>query len=134
MSIFTDTSAFYAVFDADDQQNERAVRYWASAMGNNAPLVTTSYVLLETCALVQRRLGVDVLRKFCEEVVPVLTIEWVGQDLHDAAVIALLAAGRRNLSLVDCVSFAVMRRDGIRDCFAFDPHFDEQGFNRFPAL
>jgi predicted nucleic acid-binding protein len=38
------------------------------------------------------------------------------------------AANRRSLSLVDCVSFVVMRQLAIRDAFAFDRHFEEQGF------
>jgi len=40
----------------------------------------------------------------------------------------VLAANRRQLSLVDCVSFAAMRESGIEHYFAFDEHFDEQGF------
>ena len=39
-----------------------------------------------------------------------------------------MAAGRRDLSLVDCASFEVMRRSGIRTAFAFDPHFGEFGY------
>jgi len=40
----------------------------------------------------------------------------------------LLTAGRRELSLVDCVSFACMRRQGLTRAFHFDRHFREQGF------
>ncbi len=43
----------------------------------------------------------------------------------------MLAANRRQLSLVDCVSFAAMRELGIEHYFAFDQHFDEQGFTKF---
>ena len=32
---------------------------------------------------------------------------------------------------VDCVSFGVMRRMGIRKYLWLDPHFDEQGFTRY---
>jgi len=35
---------------------------------------------------------------------------------------------RKKLSLVDCVSFNLMRRLGVKKVFAFDPHFKEQGF------
>ena len=45
---------------------------------------------------------------------------------------AVLSAGRRRLSLVDCVSFDVMTRLGIDVCFAFDAHFREQGFRCIP--
>jgi uncharacterized protein len=50
-----------------------------------------------------------------------------------AGVGALLTAGRRRLSLVDCVSFAVMRARQIDEYLGLDPHFDEQGFRRFAA-
>lgn len=42
----------------------------------------------------------------------------------------MVFAGRRGLSLVDCVSFAVMPRAGLRQAFAFafDDHFAERGF------
>jgi hypothetical protein len=33
---------------------------------------------------------------------------------------------------VDCASFAVMRKLGIADVFAYDKHFSEQGFIRHP--
>jgi predicted nucleic acid-binding protein len=41
---------------------------------------------------------------------------------------AVLSAGRKKLSLVDCVSFGVMRAAGLRKAFAFDRQFVEQGF------
>ena len=31
-------------------------------------------------------------------------------------------------SLVDAVSFEVMRAEGVRSAFAFDPHFEIAGF------
>lgn len=49
------------------------------------------------------------------------------------ATIAWRAAKRRRLSLVDCVSFALMRRDDIRAAFAFDRDFEEEGFAVVPS-
>jgi predicted nucleic acid-binding protein len=59
---------------------------------------------------------------------PVLTVDWVAAQDHDKGMGALLAADRRKLSLVDCISFDAMRRRGLRLAFAFDSHFHEQGF------
>lgn len=59
---------------------------------------------------------------------PVIEVVWVDESLHATATAAWLAAARRSLSLVDCASFAVMRARGVRRAFAFDQHFDEQGF------
>ena len=47
-------------------------------------------------------------------------------------VVALLAASRRGLSLVDCVSFEVMRESGLKSAFTFDGHFREYGFTAVP--
>jgi predicted nucleic acid-binding protein len=42
---------------------------------------------------------------------------------------AVLAAARKKRSLVDCVSFQIMRQHGVRSAFCFDSHFREQGFD-----
>jgi predicted nucleic acid-binding protein len=65
---------------------------------------------------------------FQNDVMPVLVILWVDEELHRRAVSALLTANRRRLSLVDCASFESMRQVGLRQVFAFDTHFTEQGF------
>jgi len=132
MSVYVDTSAFLAVLDADDANHEPAKQTWTGLLRARETLVTSNYVLVETFALVQHRLGMEAVRTLQEDVVPVLHVEWVGEELHQQAVGALLAANRRNLSLVDCASFAVMRRLGLRRAFAFDGHFSEQGFECLP--
>ncbi len=130
MNVFLDTSAIFAFLDADDDQHPRAKELWRSVHEEGlGSLITHNYVLVETAALIQRRLGGDALRAFLEEIVPILSVVWVDAETHGAAVSALLAAGKRRFSLVDCVSFEVMRRLGIRSYFAFDRHFAEMGFN-----
>jgi len=57
-----------------------------------------------------------------------LGVVWVDADLHAEGTAAQLTAARRELSLVDCVSFACMRREGLTRAFHFDRHFREQGF------
>jgi predicted nucleic acid-binding protein len=44
----------------------------------------------------------------------------------------MLAAVRRDVSLVDWVSFEVMRRSGIGTAFAFDRDFRRHGFATIP--
>jgi len=129
MSVFVDTSAFLAVLDADDAEHSRASRAWRELITGGEPLVCSNYVLLETFAVAQRRLGMQAVRALQEDVCPLLRVEWVGEALHAAGVAALLTADRRQLSLVDCVSFELMRRIGARRAFCFDPHFEEAGFD-----
>lgn len=127
MSIFIDTSAILAALDADDEFHGQATSFISNIIGTQ-PVITSNYVLLETSSLVQRRLGVDILRSLYEDIVPLIDIEWIDQTIHDAAINAVLVAGRRKLSLVDCSSFVVMRQLGLKRVFTFDQHFAEQGF------
>ncbi len=62
------------------------------------------------------------------DILPVIDVVFVTDVVHDAAIAALLAAGRRALSLVDCVSFETMRRHHLTAAFSYDRHFKEQGF------
>lgn len=128
MTVFVDTSAFYAVLDRDDANHEAAKRVWIELLRETATLVTTSYVLVETVAVLQHRLGVAAVRSFHEDVVPLLDVVWVTEEQHRAGVEAVLAASRKKLSVVDCVSFQSMRHEGLRTAFCFDAHFREQGF------
>ena len=70
----------------------------------------------------------EAVHAFQEDVFPLLSIEWIDESNHRAGVAAVLTASRCKLSLVDCVSFEVMRRLGINRVFCFDAHFEEQGF------
>lgn len=133
MSVFIDTSALYAVLDRDDAFHVVARATWASLLGDDDSLFTSNYVWVECCALVQNRLGIEALRTLADDVLPVITLQWITEADHRAAMAAVLAAGRRDLSLVDCSSFEVMRRLTLRKAFAFDRHFNEQGFEVIPA-
>ena len=132
MTVFVDTSAFYAVLDRDDSNHLGAREVWERLLGQSADLLTTNYVLLEACALLQHRLGMAALRTFHEDLVPLLKVDWISEWRHQSGTEAALAAGRKKLSVVDCVSFQAMREYGVRTAFCFDAHFREQGFDVVP--
>lgn len=126
------TSAFYAILDADDGQHKQAKQVWVALLSQATDLVCSNYVVVETTALVHNRLGIEAVRAFQADILPVVRIKWVDEQAHQAGVTALMTAGWRHLSLVDCVSFDLMPRFGIRQVFAFDGHFAEQGFELIP--
>jgi uncharacterized protein len=133
MSIFIDTSGFIAVLDKDDASHTEAAKTWMAILTSEEDLLTTNYVLVETFALVQNRLGMAAIKVFQEDIVPVLRIEWIDQTVHQAAMGIMLSAVRKKLSLVDCVSFETMRLLGVPTAFTLDKHFKEQGFRCLPA-
>ena len=132
MRVFIDTSAFYALLDRADEYHLKAGREWNRILDADYTLVTTNYILVETLALLQSRLGLEAVRKFQEDIFPLLSLEFITPKMHRLGTSALLSSSRRRLSLVDCTSFEVMRETGIRKVFSFDPHFKEQGFEILP--
>ena len=97
--IFVDTSALYAVLDRDDQNHPLAKSTWSSLLQADDALVVTNYVVVETTALVQHRLGMEAVRALCRDILPALDMHWIGEDEHRHAENALLAADRRKVSL-----------------------------------
>ncbi len=130
--IFVDTSALLALLDRDDEFHAAAANA-LPGLASEEGLLTHEYVLLEATALAQRRLGIGVVRRLADDLLPLLEVVWVGEVLHAEAREALLAAGRRNVSLVDWTSFLVMRKHGVRRAFTFDADFAVEGFEVVPA-
>jgi len=132
VTTFIDTSFFIALLTKEDRFHAKADQAWKSLIETDAPLVSTNYTLLETFSLIQNRLGLEAVADFQRDVVPLLSLEWVDENCHEAGLAAVLTAKRRNLSLVDCVSFEVMRRNGVKNVHTFDKHFGEHGFHCLP--
>ena len=105
---------------------------WERAVVEERNLVTSNYVLVESSALVQRRLGLEALRALADILVPMLRPLRIDEELHAVAVAALFTASRRKLSLVDCTSFELVRRHGLTEALALDDDFARQGFLLLP--
>ncbi len=133
MSLFVDTSALLALLDADQERHADVLEVWDSATSAKRDLFTSNYILVESFALVQRRLGLEAVRGLADVLAPLMYGLWIDEDVHSAAVSSLFAAGRRRLSLVDCTSFELMRRHGLTDVLALDEDFARQGFRLLPA-
>ena len=129
--IFVDSSAIYALADASDDSHELAKSVLDTALQSGEELLTHNYVLLESTALIQRRLGLNIAMAIYEHGLPT-TVYWVNESDHQEAVDMLRQRGRRGLSLVDCMSFIVMRRLGVSHAFAFDADFEREGFQLYP--
>jgi predicted nucleic acid-binding protein len=120
VSVFVDTSAWYAAVDETDAGYLRA-RY---ILGGGHPLVTTDHVLVETWLLMKsrthqvaadgfwRRIRAGAAR--IESTTPSdLEVAWqIGERFSD-----------QDFSLVDRTSFATMMRLGITRVASFDSHF-----------
>lgn len=130
--VFVDTSAFYALLDAEQRFHDDARQTWdrllSGARQVRTVLVTHHAVVVESTALIARRLGMQAVRELHDGLLPVAEVVWIDEKLHGRATAAMFAAGRRHVSLVDWLSFEVMRDRRIRYAFTYDGDFEEQGF------
>ena len=120
MSIFVDSSAWYAAADRGDRRNGAAKRLLAM----NDALVTSDHVLVETWRLVHHFISAHAAETF-----------WGGlrngvasvEQTTSADLEAAWAIGERfadqDFSLVDRTSFALMVRLGISRVISFDDDF-----------
>jgi len=132
VSVFADTSAFYALMVRTETAHEPVRAVFARLVSAGRPIWTTSFVIVETMALLQHRIGLSAARDFDEAILPVVRAHWVDEPLYRLGTERLWREDRRQLSLVDSVSFEFMKLEGITTAFAVDPHFGEAGFDLLP--
>lgn len=133
MTVFVDTSAILAALNEADQDHHRIGSALRDLIESEGSLLTTSYILVESLALLQRRLGMEAVRTFERDIIPLLDVHWIDAEVHWTAMASFLAVSRRHLSFVDCVSFESMRRRGLTRALALDGDFAEHGFEQIPG-
>ncbi|MCE7884713.1 MAG: PIN domain-containing protein [Actinobacteria bacterium ATB1] len=121
VSVFVDTSAWYAAADTDDASHDRATARLEEFAGH---LVTSDHVLIETWYLTAARLRaaraeelVNLIRRGIARVESAQLA-----DLEVAATIAETFPDQ-GFSIVDRTSWAVMERLGIHDAIAFQTDY-----------
>jgi predicted nucleic acid-binding protein len=126
--VFLDTVGLLAVWDTSDQWHTAAEQIFAQLLRHSIPFVTTSYVLLECGNAASRRPyrhRPNALRIQLREAG--LLIDLTDEEI-DGAWAAFDRGEAGDAGIVDHVSFAVMRRLGIRQAFTNDRHFTAAGF------
>jgi predicted nucleic acid-binding protein len=126
--VYLDTSGVLAFLDGSDDCHRAAGEAWRSVLEGGVTFVLTDYVRLEAWSLVQRRLGLEAVADFRSRILPLCSVEKVGESGFERLVGQCMMVGRRRLSLVDLSSFDCMLRRGLKRALAFDKHFNEQGF------
>ena len=125
--VFVDTSAILALLSASDTAHTRAVTVFDRLRAETDPLVTISYVMVETYALLHRRMGRRAVTRFREDFAPLLEVIWIGNEDHELALDFMLQTDDANLSLVDAASLVVIGHERISRVFTFDKHFRRPG-------
>lgn len=129
--VFVDTSAWYEFADRRAAAHEVVSEL---IDGHRGRMITSTFVLAEFTALVvarfDHRLAVTVGEGIrgssdVELLHPVAAEEQEAWDLFRAR-------PDKRYSLTDCLSFVIMRRNGIDTALSTDQHFKQEGFQTLP--
>jgi len=131
VKLLADTGALLALFNPRDEYHKQASGFVRVA---RARFVVTELILSETVTRLRARsdaaraadVGAALLNSRRYEVL------FVDAPLLESGLSNLRRFGDKRLSLVDAVSFAVIRSLGLDGAFTFDRDFRDCGFTTFP--
>lgn len=133
MTLFVDSSAWYAAVDRGDRDHGNAVEI----LGKRERLVTSDHVVVESWTLMRVRLGRSVADTFWRRVREGITeVEIASAEDLDMAWSIRQGFPDQDFSVVDLTSFAVMQRLKLNRVASFDEHFSifRYGKNRRNAF
>ena len=131
-NIVVDTSAILALASQDDAFHEQARATHLELLEQDDRLFTNSYVLVESSALIHRRLGFEPLREFIRSIQGVWEILWIDRSTHERIWSRMIVQGGARLSLVDH-SVILSAADARAAIFTFDSDFVREGLTVVPA-
>lgn len=127
MALFADTFFYLALVSKTDAYRTQAVQL---AEATTDTLITTAWVMTEVADALsspQQRIGFVRLLEFCEQD-PKTTIVPPSPELYAEGIRLYRSRPDKGWSLTDCISFSVMRREGIVSALTKDRHFEQAGF------
>jgi uncharacterized protein len=125
--VFIDTGYVLALVNEHDEHHAQALLL--SRRYERHPVIVTDAVLLEignALSRIARPAAVQIIADFRESAGS--TVAPLTAELFDAAFALYCGHTDKTWGLVDCISFVVMRRMGLKTALAFDQHFVQAGF------
>lgn len=122
--VFADTSYFIAIIAANDALHERARALAALQL----ELVTTAWVMTELAAYLAEPPNRELFTRLLAPVRASPLFVPAHSDLFDRGADLYAQRLDKSWSLVDCMSFVVMRQQNLTEALTGDHHFEQAGF------
>ncbi len=122
-----DSSFFYAAVNRRDHFHSVVRQILESAYKGGWALITTTYVIAETHALILARLGRDVAARWLQGVWHGVHVVRPTEEDERRACEIIFGYADKDFSFTDAISFAVMERLCISLALSLDEHFVQFG-------
>lgn len=131
--VFVDSSAFYALTDARDDNHAFAAATAQRFAREGNQLYTTNFVVAETHTLLLNRLDRDIAQRALDRLYASSIRIVRATERDETRAREIIRQGHdKEFWLVDTISFAVMERLHIRQAWTYDHHFRQYGFLQEP--
>jgi predicted nucleic acid-binding protein len=126
-TLFADTSYYLALLNADDQYNAQAAQLTSPLRGRTA---THAWILTEVADALRRPGYRDEAARFIADLRkdPRVIVVPASEELFEQGLELYAQRADEEWSLTDCISFVVMRDQGIQEALSADHHFQQAGF------
>ncbi len=131
-NVLVDTSAILAIVSQTDRYHDQASQTYLDLLDQGDTLLINSYVLVESSALIHRRLGFGPLQQFIRSIQGVWETLWIDRRTHEEVWSRMENRGGTRLSLVDW-SVIVSAENTRSVIFTFDSDFALEGLTVIPS-
>ena len=136
--VFVDTGGWIAMAVKRDRYHKKAATYYRKLSRARVRLATSNYVLAETYTRIRYDDGHAKALQFntlIQQTIKAgrLNLEWITQAIHKEAWGIFENYANQDFSFVDCTSFAIAKRVGLKESFGFDNHFKTMDLILNPA-
>jgi len=136
MNLFVDSSGWLALFGTADKYHREAQTAFTSLRGQALRWVTSDYVFDESLTFLRKHYGQTIAKKCGQTILELPYIKFIHVDevVFQAAWEMFQAYEDKEWAFTDCTSFVLMQQRSLWTAFTFDHHFDQAGFQRWPAI
>jgi predicted nucleic acid-binding protein len=133
--VFADTSGWVSIVDKSDKYHFEVAKTFREFQEKRIRILTSDYVLDESVTHLLNATGHRSAVDFGRWILQSAQVEVarVDEDIWEAAWEMFQAYEDKEWSFTDCTSFVLMQRRQLYLAFSFDHHFEQAGFQLWPA-
>lgn len=126
-AVFADTFYYFALLNPNDSAHKAAL---TATRKLDSATVTTGWILLKLANALSASRHRKLFAQFLDQLRanPDVVIYEAEKELFDLGVELYRTRDDKEWSLTDCISFVIMRREGLTEALTGDRHFEQAGF------